>query len=379
MLKKVLVWGLGLSLAVLVTGCSSKEDLLNASKMGDVNKVVQCLSDKIDVNSVDANGATSLLLATENNREQVVKVLIEKGANINASNKVDGNTPLHIAVMNSELAIIKKLVQNGALLDVKNNKNETAFTIKDKDGNTIFNQVAATNDIELTQQLVDKMPPMTSSEKSEDHPMTIQNNQGNTPLHTALLQNQKAIGKVFIDKGVNINFKNVKGEDAIITANGQKMPDILSYLYLKNGDLDNTIINAELALKTDANNVDVLYNFASALQLKGEKFSKDGALADAKKLYQQSIDNFTKVLALQPNFKNSIQKKDQCDEKLKNIEIQLKKQEEDRQKAEAARKAKEVAASQQNSTSNTNDAGNGYYDYSGLRDAIIDTMMRPRW
>ncbi|KGP74964.1 hypothetical protein JT05_13305 [Desulfosporosinus sp. Tol-M] len=211
--------------------------------------------------------------------------------------------------MNSELAIIKKLVQNGALLDVKNNKNETAFTIKDKDGNTIFNQVAATNDIELTQQLVDKMPPMTSSEKSEDHPMTIQNNQGNTPLHTALLQNQKAIGKVFIDKGVNINFKNVKGEDAIIIANGQKMPDILSYLYLKNGDLDNTIINAELALKTDANNVDVLYNFASALQLKGEKFSKDGALADAKKLYQQSIDNFTKVLALQPNFKNSIQKK----------------------------------------------------------------------
>ena len=58
----------------------------------------------------------------ENGHLEIVKYLVENGANINEKNK-DGDTPLICASINGHLEIVKYLCQNG------DNVNE-----KDKDG-----------------------------------------------------------------------------------------------------------------------------------------------------------------------------------------------------------------------------------------------------
>jgi ankyrin repeat protein len=60
---------------------------------------------------------------------RLVEILVEGGADVNARDK-DHETPLHIAFRNNRLDILRSLLQSGANITAKNNKGETAFQLE---------------------------------------------------------------------------------------------------------------------------------------------------------------------------------------------------------------------------------------------------------
>merc|ERR1719225_2367207 len=72
----------------------------------------------------NTNGRSALHVAVYDGNLEIVKVLVQKGANINAKDD-DGFSPLHIAVYIENLKILKILIQSGAQLNAKDKKNKT--------------------------------------------------------------------------------------------------------------------------------------------------------------------------------------------------------------------------------------------------------------
>lgn len=65
-----------------------------------------------------------LILAIQKKQNDVVKMMIEKGANINVKN-LNGQTPLHVAILTNNIEIAKYLIEKGADLNIKDCKGQT--------------------------------------------------------------------------------------------------------------------------------------------------------------------------------------------------------------------------------------------------------------
>lgn len=93
---------------------TKKTELMNATKNGDLETVEAYLKEDININTRDPkNGYTALHWAAEKGQKKIVKLLIEKGANLNAKTK-NNLTPLNLADNNFENEISELLIKNGA-------------------------------------------------------------------------------------------------------------------------------------------------------------------------------------------------------------------------------------------------------------------------
>jgi ankyrin repeat protein len=70
------------------------------------------LAGNVDVNALNADGQTALILAIQNNHLDVVRALLAHGANPNTPNS-RGITPLRAARARANLAILTALESNG--------------------------------------------------------------------------------------------------------------------------------------------------------------------------------------------------------------------------------------------------------------------------
>ena len=76
---------------------------------------------------------TPLLIAAKNGNAEIVKVLLEKKANIEARNDA-GDTPLFVAAKEGHEEIVKMLLNAEANLDVTDVSGETPLSIATKNG-----------------------------------------------------------------------------------------------------------------------------------------------------------------------------------------------------------------------------------------------------
>mgnify|MGYP004617869045 FL=1 len=86
-----------------------------------INALLEAInrSSKDDVTYVNENKLTCLHFAVQINSPEIVKALIEKGADVNAITD-RGVTPLHLAIVKKQPEeIIKVLVENGADYHIK--------------------------------------------------------------------------------------------------------------------------------------------------------------------------------------------------------------------------------------------------------------------
>jgi ankyrin repeat protein len=75
-----------------------------------------------------ATGSTPLGDAAFHGNLEIVKLLIDQGADVNATNR-DGNTPLIVAAFMCRTEVVQYLLQNGASLTHKNNLGDTAIDV----------------------------------------------------------------------------------------------------------------------------------------------------------------------------------------------------------------------------------------------------------
>ena len=108
----------GLTKGLLVTDHNeASNDLYWSAKEGDLPKCQTLLAIGADVNyRVGVNNRTSLHEASLNGSTSLVKLLIEKGAVVNITDRI-GFTPLHMASQEGHLATARLLVNSGARTD----------------------------------------------------------------------------------------------------------------------------------------------------------------------------------------------------------------------------------------------------------------------
>jgi len=124
------------SLASSISASVSKAEmnaaLLKAAEAGNLEIVNDCLVAGADVNVKLSTGATPLMLATFDGHTDIVRLLLENGANPNCKFPGKNVTPLMIAAQNNHIEIIRLLLGKGADPKATTNEGVTAMYIAEQ-------------------------------------------------------------------------------------------------------------------------------------------------------------------------------------------------------------------------------------------------------
>ena len=89
-------------------------DLREAIRQGNLEAVRSAIASGADVNATDQLGAAPLLDAVWNGQTEVVKMLLDAGAQVNGIHREAGSTPLFYAAMKNNAAMAQLLLDRGA-------------------------------------------------------------------------------------------------------------------------------------------------------------------------------------------------------------------------------------------------------------------------
>ena len=151
----------------LVNAIDDKKETILSYSIKNGNSEVSSLilaSPIIDLDYQDKNGNSYLHLAVMNRRENIIKLLIEKGIFINKQNK-DGNSGLHLAYINNDNSIIKILIESGIDKNILNRENKLAKEMKIKTAKSNSN---SSNKIRTT-KIIPKNNEYVNKEKKESN------------------------------------------------------------------------------------------------------------------------------------------------------------------------------------------------------------------
>ena len=109
------------------------QNLWKAAAAGDLTAIKKALDEGKKINALEPqSGITPLGWAALNGKTEAAKLLIEKGADVNARNK-DGATPLHAAAFLGHLEVAKLLIEKGADINAQNNDGSTPIAVTQVD------------------------------------------------------------------------------------------------------------------------------------------------------------------------------------------------------------------------------------------------------
>src|SRR3989338_3904576 len=113
---------------VIVAGdFMSDTQLINSAGNGDLEGVKQALDKGAEVNGKEPQiGATALIAASIMGHTEIMKLLVEKEANVNAADN-NAFTPLIYSAAKGNVEGIKLLLEHGANVDTRNANGETAL------------------------------------------------------------------------------------------------------------------------------------------------------------------------------------------------------------------------------------------------------------
>jgi ankyrin repeat protein len=230
---------------------SKKTPLLLAITHANVDVVKYLVERGADISVTDEYGEAPLFDAVCSGNLGVVKYLVEeKGLNVNIKAN-DGTTPLFkAAAWSGKLEVVKYLVEKGADVNAKDNNGETPLfdaalfgkldvvkylvgkgadvNAKNNDGRTPIHFAAKNSNVDVVKFLV---------EKGAD--VNAKNNDGWTPILVAALNNSNVdVVKFLIEKGADVNTKNQYGTTPLYLATQEGHLEVVKYLLEKGADVN---------------------------------------------------------------------------------------------------------------------------------------------
>ena len=212
----------------------------------DLKVLLKFPTNKKNLLTYDERGYTPLLIAVKEHYEDVVKVLLEYGADPNQCNK-DRVTPLHIALRDGEEEIVNLLIKAGANFLLSDNIGATPLhlavergrfdlfekffdsqkfnyqksivDVKDHEGRTIFHYAAQfRNPDDPTNPHLKIMKKLCAL----GLPVDERNQYGYTPLHFACRNQHIAMVCHLIENGADYGLETDNGEDPLAIAGSNK-------------------------------------------------------------------------------------------------------------------------------------------------------------
>ncbi|MGB5848715.1 MAG: ankyrin repeat domain-containing protein [Ignavibacteriaceae bacterium] len=221
-MKKLIIFFLLLLSSLIYSQDFDK--LANAVVNKDLNALDSLLNAGIDINVTEEDrGATVLLIACSfKDYENVVSILISRGADVNFKGK-DGRTPLMWAAGNS-LETTKILLDNGADVKAKGDDGMNAF-IQSTFG--ILSKKVSTDVMDL---LLENGADINSALSSRDAA-------GWTALLFASINGDIELAEYLVSQGANVNHTSNEGSTALSLARQEKYEAMVSLLK-EHGALD---------------------------------------------------------------------------------------------------------------------------------------------
>jgi ankyrin repeat protein len=149
--------------AFLLNGADLNEDLLAATRKGDLTAVKSLLDQGASVNAKSPYGSTPLFFACDRGHTEIIKLLIERGADVNVEDTFYHATALTWAMQKKRAPIVKLLLDKGAKSPAivlasaaQDNNAELAKIALDKGGidkKTLSDSLAATKNPEISAML----------------------------------------------------------------------------------------------------------------------------------------------------------------------------------------------------------------------------------
>ena len=210
----------------------------------------------------DENGMTALHWEAKKGCPDVVKSLVDAGADIEARNSL-GRSPLLVACENGNFAKAKMLVKAGASVRATDNERETCLTLAAHHGHKeTVRYLVGLPEVEVNHEGLNKHTALHSA-LLKAHSDVVQvlidagadieakDQIGYSPVHLACRSGTLAIVKMLVDAGAGVHLRDNEGGTCLMLAGDSGYTDIVHYLEnlsqvdVKQTDrLDNTALEA---------------------------------------------------------------------------------------------------------------------------------------
>ncbi len=188
-----------------ISQAGSFDDFFKSVKIDDVKTVQQLLARGFDANTIDPTGQTGLFIAIREPSPKVARVLVDSPKiDLNALN-TQGESPLMLAALKGQLELAVRMVEKGA--DVN------------KTGWTPLHYAATTGQLQLIRLLI------------ENHAyIDAESPNGSTPLMLASMYGTPEAVKLLLDEGADPTLKNQQGLTAVQFAQRASRPDAVELI-----------------------------------------------------------------------------------------------------------------------------------------------------
>lgn len=211
--------------------------------------------DEIDASDADI-GWTALLRAATNGQEAMVRLLIEKGADIEARSP-DYGTPLICAAEGNHEAIVEFLLKSGANAHAEDNFGwKPLHRVTVRSGGEIVAQTLLTHGADVNARCLYRKTPLHHAiEKGNESMVSFllaagadyeaRDSAERTPLHTAIESRLENMVHILLEAGADADSKDKGGHDALGVANhaSRKSPEITSLLAKHKKALRNSAVS----------------------------------------------------------------------------------------------------------------------------------------